>query len=187
MLRVLIAGLVVAAALAASGCGGGGDGSSSGTPPGEYASSVCGAISNWQKELQASVSTMSADLSSSSTPAEVKAKLVEFMDSAVTSTDKMVTTVKDAGRPDVDDGEKLQSDLVNGLTRAKDAFAQARDKAKTLPDNDQAAFQREATALGTTLTEQGSAIETTFKGLSTKYDSKDLNEAFDKDPACKSL
>jgi type IV pilus biogenesis protein CpaD/CtpE len=186
VLRAPLAALVVVAALAASGCGGGGS-SAVGTPPDQYAAGVCGAISDWQKELQSSISTMSSKLSASSTPDEVKGKLVEFMEAATKSTESMLSKVKAAGPPAIDDGAKLQSDLEAGLTKAKNAFAQARDKAKALPTDDPAAFQREATALGTTLTEQGSAIEATFKGLSTKYDSKDLNQAFDEEPACKSL
>jgi hypothetical protein len=185
MLRAPIAGLAVAAALAASACGGGS--SAGGAPPKQYAADVCGAISGWQKELQTSASSMGSKLGASSTPADVKAKLVEFMDTAVSATDTMVSKVKDAGPPAVDDGAKLQRELENALAKARTAFAQARDKAKSLPTDDQAAFQREATALGTTLNEQGSAISTTFNEIDTKYNSKELNQAFDKEPACKSL
>lgn len=185
MLRAAFAGLVTAAALVASGCGGGDE--AAGAPPDQYAADVCGAISSWQKELQANVSTMSSKLSASSTPEEVKTQLVAFMETATKSTDEMLAKVKGAGPPAVEDGAALQRDLEAGLADAQTAFAQARDKAKSLPTDDQAAFQREASALGTTLNEQGTAIGQTFNGLSTKYDSKELNQAFDKDPACKSL
>ena len=186
VLRAALVTLLASAALVASGCGGGEDGAS-GAAPDEYAANVCGAIASWQKELQASASNMSSKLGASSTPADVKAQLVAFMEDATKSTDAMLAKVKDAGPPAVDDGEALQRDLEAGLGDAQEAFAQARDDAKSLPTDDQAAFQREASALGTTLTEQGTAIGQTFNGLSTKYDSKELNEAFDKEPACKSL
>ena len=188
MLRASLAALIAVVALVASGCGGGDGGSSGGgADPEQYAADVCGAISSWQKELQTDVTTMTSKLSASSTPADVKTQLVAFMESATASTDKMLAKVKEAGPPDVDDGEALQRDLEAGLTDAQKAFAQARDKAKSLPTDDQAAFQREASALGTTLNTQGTAIGPTFNGLSTKYDSKDLNEAFDKEPTCQSL
>jgi hypothetical protein len=181
-----LATLIAVAALAASGCGGGGDGAE-GTPPDQYAAAVCGAITSWQNELQENVSAMSSKLSASSTPEEVKTQLVAFMETATASTDQMLAKVKAAGPPAVEDGAALQRDLQAGLDDAKTAFEQARDRAKSLPTGDQAAFQREAQALGTTLNEQGTAIGQAFTSLSTKYDSNELNAAFDKDPACKSL
>jgi hypothetical protein len=186
--RSPLAGLVAlfaVAALAASGCGGG-DGAA-GADPDQYAAAVCGAISSWQNELQSNVSTMTSKLSATSTPAEVKTQLVAFMESATESTDEMLAKVKEAGPPAVEDGEALQRDLESGLSKAQTAFSQARDRAKSLPTDDRATFQREAQALGTTLNEQGTAIGQTFTSLSTKYDSNELNAAFDKDPACRNL
>jgi hypothetical protein len=188
VLRGAIAVLAAAAAFGAAGCGGGdGADSAEGAEPAQYAADVCGAIASWQQELQASATTMQSKLNTSSTPADVKAGLVTFMEGATKSTDGMIAKVKEAGPPAVEDGEALQSDLEKGLSDAQTAFAKARDDAKALPTNDQAAFQREAQALGTTLQREGTAIGQTFNGLSTKYDSKELNEAFDKEPACTSL
>jgi hypothetical protein len=178
--------LVAVFALVASGCGGGDDGAA-GTPPDRYAAAVCGAITSWQNELQANVTAMSSKLGASSTPADVKAQLVAFMETATKSTEDMLAKVQEAGPPAIEDGEALQRDLEAGLGDAKTAFEQARDKAESLPTGDQATFQREAQALGTTLNEQGTAIGQTFTSLSTKYDSNELNAAFDNDPACRSL
>ena len=187
MLRAALAGLLATAALVAAGCGGGDGGAGGGADPEQYASDVCGAIASWQKELQTSVTTMSSKLTATSTPADVKTQLVAFMEEATKSTDTMLAKVKEAGPPDVENGEALQRDLEKGLTDAQTAFAQARDDAKELPTGDRAAFQREAQALSTTLNEQGAAIGQTFNGLSTKYDSNELNEAFDKEPTCNNL
>lgn len=181
-----LAAVFALAVLIASGCGGGDD-SVEGAPPDQFAADVCGAISSWQNEIQAEVSAMSAELSATSTPAEIKEQLVDFMESATKATDQMLAKVKEAGPPAVEDGEALQRDLEAGLERAQTAFSQARDRAKSLPTGDRAAFQREASALGTTLNEQGTAIGQTFNGLSDKYDSNELNTAFDNDPACRNL
>jgi hypothetical protein len=191
VLRALIAGLFAAAALAAGGCGGGDDGgSASGADPGQYAADVCGAIANWQNELQTSATAMQSKLSGGGgqpTPADVKTELVAFMEGATKSTDDMLAEVKEAGPPAVEDGEALQRDLEKGLGEAQAAFARARDQAKELPTDDQAAFQREGAEIQSTLSEEGTKIGQTFNGLSTKYDSKELNEAFDKEPSCRSL
>jgi hypothetical protein len=186
MTRGAIALLALLAALAAAGCGGGGD-SASGADPDTYAHDVCGAIQTWQQSLTTGANNMSKDLGAGSTPAQVKGKLVDFMGAAVAATDKMVADVKAAGPPAVDDGEKLQADLEAGLQKADDAFKDAKASAEKLDTSSAASFQQGATDLQQTLQTQGTAIQTTFEGLDTKYNSKDLNEAFDKEPACKSL
>ena len=187
VLRASFAAVAVAVALVAGGCGGDDGGSAGGADPEQYAADVCGAISDWQKELQTSATTMQSKLTPRSTPEDVKTELVAFMEGATKSTEDMLGKVKEAGPPAVEDGEALQRDLENGLGDAHTAFAQARDKVKELPTDDRAAFQREASTLGTTLNQQGTKIGETFNGLSTKYDSRELNEAFDKEPSCKSL
>lgn len=183
VLRASIAALALVATLAASACGGG-DGSA-GASPDEYAADVCNAISAWQKDLQASANRMNAAIGSSPTPAAVKAQFVKFMDSAIAATNRMLGKVKAAGPPAVDDGEKLQRDVENALAKAEQAFTRSRDKAKTLPTEDPSAFRREAQALGTTLSREGTAIQNTFDGLADKYESKELDEAFDKQQGCK--
>ena len=188
VVRALIVGIVAAAALLAAGCGGGdGGGSASGADPEQYAADICGAISDWRKELQTSQTTMSSKLGASPTPEEVKTQLVAFMEGATKSTEDMVDKVKEAGPPDIEKGEALQRDLEQGLTAAQTAFASARDEVKKLPTDNPSAFQSQAQKLGTTLTEEGTKIGETFNGLSTKYDSDELNEAFDKEPSCQGL
>jgi hypothetical protein len=188
VLRAALPSLLASLALAVAVCGGD-DGASGGggADPEQYAADVCGAIANWQKELQSSASTMQSKLGTASTPADVKTELVGFMEGATKATDKMLAEVKEAGPPDVENGEALQRDLEKGLTAAQTAFASARDDAKNLPTDNPATFGTEAQKLGTTLSEEGSKIGQTFNGLSTKYDSKELNSAFDREPACKSL
>ena len=189
MLRTAFTAVFVAAAFAVAGCGGGDDGASGGdgADPEQYAADVCGAIGSWQKELQSGATSMQSKLGAASSPADVKTELVAFMETAAKATDNMLAKVKEAGPPDVENGEALQADLEKGLTAAQTAFAAARDDAKALPTDNPATFQAEAQKLGSTLNEEGAKIGQTFNGLSTKYDSKDLNQAFDKEPACKSL
>jgi hypothetical protein len=187
MLRTAFVALFAAAAFAVAGCGGGDDDASGGADPEQYAADVCGAIGNWQKELQSGATSMQSKLGAASSPADVKTELVAFMETAAKATDTMLAKVKDAGPPDVENGEALQADLEKGLTAAQTAFAAARDDAKALPTDNPATFQAQAQKLGSTLSEEGAKIGQTFNGLSTKYDSDDLNQAFDKEPACKSL
>jgi hypothetical protein len=179
------AALVVALSVVASGCGGGKK--ASGTPPDKYAAGVCGAIVSWQQRLTQSGTKLGQELGGSSDPAVIKQKLSAFLADAVASTNKMISDVKAVGAPAVDKGDQLQSDLVNGLTRAKTALADAKAKVDKLPSNDRTAFITQTQQLGTTLQAQGRDIESAFNSLDTKYHSKALNEAFSKNSACQKL
>ena len=186
MLRAAVVTLLAATALVVSGCGGDGGGGE-GTAPEEYAAAVCGALTAWQNELQTSATTMGSTVGAATSPTEARTKLVEFMDAMTKSTQTMVSKVEGAGAPAVDDGEALHRDLVAGLQDAQEAFAAARDRAEALPTDDPTAFQQQAGEISATLNREGSAIGSAFTGLSTKYDSQELNEAFNSEPACQSL
>ena len=186
MPRLVLAVVALALALAASACGGGG-GAAGGTPPKEYAAAVCGALTTWQQDLQKASQTLSTSLSASSTPAQVKSKFIGFMSTAIRATERMRAKVKKAGPPDIDEGEQLQTDLDRALGRTETAFRDARDGARKLSTTNPAAFSRQGSKLGDSLTREGNAIEKRFDNLSDEYGSKELDRAFDEEPACKNV
>ena len=185
----LLTALASVLVLLAAACGGGdgGGGVEGGSEPDAYAADVCGAITNWQERLQSSASTLGSDLQNSSDISAVKGKLVEFMGEAVQSTDQMLNQVEEAGPPDIEQGEAFHRDLVAGLRQARDTFAEAETNAENLPTNNPTAFQQGATELGQTLERQGGEIENTLSEVDEKYDSDELDKAFEDDPACKNL
>jgi len=176
-----------ALAVGAAGCGGGGgsSSSSSGTDPGEWSSTVCGALQTWEDDLKSGSDQLSTDLRSSTDLKAVKQKLVTFLEDARESTQKMVSDVKAAGAPDVKDGPAIQQDLVSGLTGAQNSFDRAVTRAKKLPTNNPQALTAGLTTLAQTIQSELTATGRHFSNLEGKYDVSDLNEAMKDKPACK--
>ena len=68
-------------ALAAAGCGGGGT-SYSGTEPGAWAATVCGAVGDWTQGLKADSAQLGPSLGGASDLNVVKRRFVAFLESA---------------------------------------------------------------------------------------------------------
>jgi len=184
--RLLVLLLAATLAVAAAGCGGGdSSSSSSGTKPDEWASSVCGSLQTWEKDLQSGSQQLSADLRSSSDLRSVKQKLIAFLEEAQQSTEKMVSAVKAAGAPAVKDGPAIQQDLESALTGAQNSFERAVTQAKKLPTNNPQALTTGLTTLGQTIQSELTATGQHFSTLENKYDVSDLNQAMKDEPACK--
>jgi hypothetical protein len=186
---VALLSTLAALAFAAAGCGGGGgnNSSSSGTDPGEWSSTVCGALQTWENDLKSGSQQLSADLRSSSDLKSVKQKLVTFLENATESTHTMVSTVKAAGAPDVKDGPAIQQDFESGLTQAQDSFDRAVTQAKKLPTNNPQALTTGLSTLAQTIQSELTATGQHFQSLEGKYDVGELNEAMKDEPACKSF
>jgi len=178
--------MVATLAFAATGCGGGGGGSSaSGTKPETWSATVCGALQTWEDELKSGSRQLSSDIRSSTDLKSVKQKLVEFLQSAEQSTQKMVDDVKAAGAPAVKDGPAIQQDLESGLTEARDSFQRAVTQAKKLPTNDPRALTTGLASLAQTIQSELTATGQHFSSLENKYDVGDLNKAMADEASCK--
>jgi len=173
-------------ALAASGCGGG-EKSSSGTKPDAWASTVCGALTDWVNGLQASTVSLSEDLSKTKELKSVKARFVAFLQDAERSAGTMVASVKKAGRPAVEDGAAIQRDLVTALERARASFAQAAESAKELSATDLQSFSNGVGVLSQDVQRELASTRERFNELRERYDDEALNEATDEEPACEQL
>ena len=177
--------LAAAAALAlfAGACGGGdddgGDGGGDTVSPESYAADICTAVGDWVTAIQdgASEITTSADASSG---VEV---LQSFLEDAVTETEALISSVEDAGAPDVDGGEEFADQLRAAFDEAKTVLEDARDQAADLPADDPAAFSTAAADLGTSVQE---ALGTVGSELSEPSD-ESLSTAFEEEEACTSI
>lgn len=188
-MRIRHAFLVVPCAclvLAASGCGGSGK-SYSGTEPDAWASTVCGAMRDWVKGLQASSRSYSDDLRKTKGLKSVKARFVVLLQEAERSARVMVRNVKGAGRPAVEDGATIQRELVMALERARASLAQGIENAKELSTKDQQSFSNGVGVLTDDVGRELKATGEHFNGLADKYEDEALNEAIDKQPACRQL
>jgi len=173
-------------ALAASGCGGGGE-SYSGTKPDAWASTVCGALSDWVQGLEASSARLGNDLRKTKDLKSVKARFVVFLRDAERSAGTMIANVKGAGRPAVMDGAAIQRDLVFALERARESFVQAVKSAKELSTRDLPSFSNGVGVLSGKVQRELASTGDDFNELSDKYDDEAFNEAIDEEPACEQL
>ena len=103
---VILTALVLA--FAAAGCGGGDDGgngdSSSAAPVDVWMASVCGALVDWGKSLQAGVQELGSATRDSKDLKTYKATFVTSLEDAEESSGVMVEKVKEAGPPDLAQG-----------------------------------------------------------------------------------
>jgi hypothetical protein len=190
-IRLLVVLLSAAAlAFAAAGCGGGGDGdggnggSGSAAPADVWAASVCGALGNWVNSLQAGSRDLGSSLRDTKDLKTVKARFVTFLEDAEESSGEMVDKVEEAGAPDVSQGEAIQDDLVSALTKVQQSFSNAVGKANELSTSSLQSFSQGVSKLSQDVQENLANTGTEFNALSDKYQSPELDNATDGEPAC---
>jgi hypothetical protein len=183
---VLITAIVLA--FAAAGCGGGGDGgngdSASAAEPGVWAASVCGALGSWVKSLQADSQDLSSALRDTKDLKTVKARFVTFLEDAEQSSGEMVDKVEEAGPPNVSQGEAIQDDLVATLGGVQQSFSQAVDKANALSTSSLQSFSSGVSKLSEDVQDKLATTGGEFNSLSDRYQSPELDNATDGEPAC---
>jgi hypothetical protein len=154
-------------------------------PPAQWSSKVCTSLTDWSEEL----ARLSEDLEppDESTPKAVKAALVEFLGEAVDATDTLLDDMKSAGTPEVDKGKAVARVFLRGIGRAREIFSDARDDARHLPTGDRATFQTRGRAIQRALDRGGSEVQGVFNAAQSRYDIPELNQAFERAEACRSL
>ena len=184
---VLLTAIVLA--FAAAGCGGGddggnGDSASGAAEPSVWAASVCGALGTWVKSLQAGSQDLSSSLQDTKDLKTVKAGFVTFLEDAEESTEEMVEKVEEAGPPDVTQGEAIQDDLVKTLGDVQQSFSQAVDKANELSTSSLQSFSSGVSKLSEDVQDHLATTGGEFNQLSDRYQSPELDDATDGEPAC---
>ena len=187
-LRFLVVVLsVVVLAFAAAGCGGGGgdDGdSASGTAPDLWAASVCGALGNWVTSLQEGSRELGTQMRDTKDLKTVKSRFVTFLENAEESSHEMVEKVKEADAPDVEQGEAIQEELVTALEKVENSFSNAVDNANDLSTDSLAQFSQGVGKLSQDVQNNLATTGSDFNSLSDKFNSTELDNATDGEPAC---
>jgi hypothetical protein len=173
--RFVALALVLFVALGACSSGGGGTISAD-----AYASSVCSHIKTWLDQIKQRAADLRTAVSSQTSPTKGKDLLGTYLDGVISDTDDMVDAIKDAGTPDVPNGDDLSTTLLAGLEKAKAAFEDARGQIDALPTSSRAAFARAAEQVGSSINAKVGGVVQSFRGLK----SPELDTAFHKVPAC---
>ncbi len=176
--RFVAISLVIPIVLAA--CSGGG-GSGTKVSADAYATTVCTHIKTWLDQIKQRETELQTAVSPGTSPTRGRDLLRSYLDNLISDTDEMISAIKDAGTPDIPNGDQISSTLTSGLEQAKSAFDDARGQVDSLPTNSRAAFARAAQQLGSSINSKIGGITQSFQGLK----SPELDRAFNKAQACK--
>jgi hypothetical protein len=149
----------------------------------EWASSVCGALTDWQGSITASP----PDVSDPTDLEATKQELTGFLDGVISSTESLVSEVEAAGVPDVEQGDAIASDFQSALESVRDSFSQARSEVESLSTDDPGGFSTSLSEIGTALTQAGTEASTAISELGTTYPDSGIDEAFASAPECSGL
>lgn len=175
--------LVPAAALVLSACGGSKGSDSGKVTATAFAHSVCSAVVQWQADIQKRSGDVSTQLGTSPDAAKGKQVLADFIDGIITDTDSVITKLRGAGTPDVDQGKTATDALVNAFEQVKTSLTGVRTSIDGLPTDDPAAFQQAASNLSTSISTSFDSVAASLKNVKVPA----LDDAFNTDTSCSSI
>jgi hypothetical protein len=169
-----VAGLLV------SGCGGGSS-SSSAVSAGAYVKTVCTAVRSWAQDIQSRSGAL--NVASIKNATQGKTAIQSFFKAAVGDTADVVSKLRSAGTPGVNQGQKISAALVASFTRIETALTEGQKQADALPIKDPVAFKNAGQALASSVRSSLTNIGSGLSGLT----SPELEKASKKEPSCAPL
>jgi hypothetical protein len=173
---LLLASMVIT--LAVSACGGS---SSSGVSAAAYVKSVCTAVRSWANDIAARSNAL--NVTSIKSAAEGKTAIQGFFEAAVADTTTVVSKLKSAGTPNVNNGKQISTALVNSFAQIETALSSGKTQAAALPTNNPQAFKTAGQTLANSVRSSLANIGSSLNGLK----SPELQAAASKEPACSTV
>ncbi|MGW3680069.1 small secreted protein [Streptomyces prasinus] len=164
--------------LALTGCGGGDDDNEK---LNSWADQVCGAVQPQAKKIQAANAAIQKETSDNSTPEEVRktdSKAFQDMSDAYKAIGAAVTK---AGAPDVENGEKKQTDAVKELDSISASYSSLKKQVDGLDTDDQAKFADGLKDIAAELDKLSKSGNDALKTL----EEGEVGEAMARQPSCK--
>ncbi|GAB3867749.1 hypothetical protein ACFPIJ_23310 [Dactylosporangium cerinum] len=178
-IRVVATGLLfVLVSAGTGGCGADGAGD---VAPKRWAQSVCTALAPWRTEIADLTARAQQQLQSAKTATQTKTNIVDLLAGAETASEKARVGISGAGVPDVSGGDKVARQFSASLSKARDAYGNAKRSVQALPTADAKAFYASVGSAFAVLKEEyeQSAIDPKHVGQ------KDLQKAFSEVPECR--
>lgn len=174
---------IAALGVVAAGCGGDDDDGGDETVSAEtYVGEVCTAMAQMIGVVQEGQTELS-DVQQA-TPEEGRDLLVEFLGDAAAAVESARGAIEDAGAPDVEGGEEVQTGINSALGDLQTTFEDALASAEDISTESEQAFQSEAQQIATTVQESSTEISTS---LGEVGENEELSEAADQVEACQEL
>ena len=166
--------IVVALAGVAAGCGGSSDAQTD--PTAAWASGFCSAITTWTDDLQ-SITQQFTDTSNLSQDG-----LASAAEDARTSTDQLVSSLKDLGAPETDSGQEVKSALDTLSTTLDAETAQIQETAQGVTGITD--LPSAITKISASLTALGTAFSDTLQTIDNADTKGELKTALEDSPDC---
>ena len=158
-----------------------------GTGTGGWARAYCDGSADWIDALSGRVGEIPGTGEAPPEPAVIKAALVHFFKTAVRSTKRFETRLREAGHPEVPHGADIVDALTDGLADARRAFARARADAAELTTTDTAQVQAGADAAQATLQEELTKVGTRVDDTLRRFASTALGNLLRGEAACQTF
>ena len=166
--------VVVALAGVAAGCGGSSDEETD--PTAAWASGFCSAITTWTDDLQ-SITQQFTDTSNLSQDG-----LASAAEDARTSTEQLVSSLKDLGAPETDSGQEVKSALDTLSTTLDAETAQIQETAQGVTGVTD--LPSAITKISASLSALGTAFSDTLQTIETADTKGELQTALEDSPDC---
>jgi hypothetical protein len=154
--------------------------------PKKWVHSLCTTLTDWQNQIQQLQNPFSG-VQSATDLTQVKDQVGSYLQSAVDTTDQLLTSLDKAGTPNVKSGDKIAKEFKKGFNQIRGVFATARDNTQSLDTSDRAQFSSSLTNIGTAIDNGTNVTKSTFSSIDRKYHPVALGRALNSDPACASL
>lgn len=154
--------------------------------PKKWVHSVCMSMGDWKSQIQQGQSLLNS-VQSATDVTQVKDQVLSYLQSTVSATDQLLTSIGKAGTPSVKNGRKVARDFKAGFSQIRDVFVGARDTTQGLDTSDPTQFANSLTSVGTAIDNGANGIKSTFDAIDTKYHPAAIDKAANTDSACASI
>lgn len=174
--------MAAVAAVPLAACGG--SNSKSGTvSANSYIGQLCSATASWLRGIEAKTSALEGELGPNVTPAEKKRVLEALVSTAVSDTESVVTALRTAGVPEVNNGKHISDLVVSSFEGISGRLAGLQTQVASLPTNNPVAFQEQAKKIREQVREAPLRLGIGVAGVN----SPELEKAASESSVCKSV
>ena len=150
----------------------------------DYVADFCGAMVEWQGAIGQRAQEYKTIADDASVPPEEKKEnLTGYLEDLHQITEDFVADVEAAGTPDVENGEGIADQFLEGFSQLTGAIEQVQGQVESLPTDSPAAYDTAAQALLTQIQTSFQAIGTTL----TQVQSQPIDQAFTEEEACSQI
>ncbi|MBV1941616.1 small secreted protein [Streptomyces sp. BV286] len=147
-----------------------------------WAKEVCDAVQPQAKKIEAANTAIQKQTSDNSTPADVQKTDSQAFQDMSDAYKAIGTAVNKAGAPDVENGEKKQTDAVKELNTISSSYADLKKQVDDLDTKDQAKFADGLKGIATQLDKLSQSGNDALK----KLEEGDVGKAMAEQESCKS-